>query len=193
MILSHVRFGFYLSSWLHPSIAASSSHSLPFSFLGVLLLTMSLPYTAMLPLPLFWLYLPILTSRTSFNLSMLLSPHVLLAPHTYLRTPPPLPPRYLKLFTCFNYSPDRFTVCRSTLSACSNRHSIRVFLVYCLSFPSLPALFSMILDILYTVYQINDLHTGPHRIQTSLILVRRFSLSVLVRPLWIRTGEHLYY
>ena len=130
-----------------------------------------------------------LASRTSSNVSMLLSSHVLLAPHPYHRSPPQLP-QVLEVVHLFQL----FTSYFHCLSLYPFRLLKPAFHPLCFWFTArLSPRFQRFSPwfLIFCIYQINDLHTWPHRIQTSLILVHRFSLSVLVRPLWIRTGPVL--
>ena len=66
LILSRVRFWFYLSSQLHTFIAASSSHSPPVSFLGFSLLIISLLLT---PMPALSRYMSPLASHCAMSVN----------------------------------------------------------------------------------------------------------------------------
>ena len=177
---------FFMTPHIHLSILISLH---PVSFLALSLLPMSLHCTSMLVLSLFCISSP-LALRASFchttlhctssNFPMLHSTYVL-SPYPYLHSPPPL--QVLEVVHLIPFFPGLifslfvdlpFPLVRTYIPS-------TVCLVYWLSFPSRPALFSTILDILS--YQLHYRHTVSRSLQTPLTLVPTSSLSLSVRPL----------
>ena len=107
-----ISFTFNLFSWLFVVDHVST----PYSNDGITTVLYIFPYSFT------GIYLSL--HSTSSNVPILYSSYVVY-PYTYIRSHPSL----LEGVHLFNYCPDIFARCRSTLSACSNRHSIRCVFV----------------------------------------------------------------
>ena len=102
-------FLFYLYSGLYTSLAASSSHPPTVQFSWFFFVD--------------YVFASFINASHTALLSHITPLHVFQVPHSaliisqypFIRSHPPFPPRYVKLFTLFNSSLDIFTVCLSGL------------------------------------------------------------------------------